>query len=98
MKFRGCVVMLASLTLSSCVAYPALVPPIDDSCRLVTREFTLKAKEFAAVSDRCLQSLDSCLSEAALGAAIVAAAAVVSGSIVLVGNTIHWAERKGRCP
>jgi len=29
--------------------------------------------------------------------AVAAASAVVSGSIVLVGNIVYWAEKQGKC-
>ncbi|OAI51472.1 hypothetical protein AYO46_01400 [Betaproteobacteria bacterium SCGC AG-212-J23] len=30
--------------------------------------------------------------------AVAAASVVISGSVVLVGNTIHWLEKQGKCP
>ena len=30
--------------------------------------------------------------------AVVATTAVVSGSVVVVGNTVYWLEKRGKCP
>jgi hypothetical protein len=73
-------------------------------CQLVTNKLTLTLSEQG--SDALIGALEpphgcqkpECLLIIPLG--VVAASAtsiIVSGSIVVVGNTIHWVEKQGRC-
>ena len=60
----------------------------------------------SAASDRLevqqIGTLSSCQGEACAGAlvafgAVSAATAIVSGSIVIIGNVAYWLESKGQC-
>jgi len=97
------------LFISGCfVARPK--PNFDEKCKLVTKEYRLELSEeltedleddvFDSMFDQCEDIL--CIIAAPLGAmyAIGASGVItgtVSGSVVVVGNTVHWIERQGKC-
>lgn len=90
-----CTVPLATLLLSGCVALPAIDHSNPIPCAMVTRELKLTVVELQDVY-RCRRG-DECLAALALGTAVFAASTLVSGSLVIVGNTLHWMETNGRC-
>jgi hypothetical protein len=75
----------------------AFVPKVDSQqdyakhCELYTKELTLDAVSLGGLD--CGTS-SSCL---AIAAIVPATTLLVSGSIVLVGNTLHWLEYQGSC-
>ena len=92
MRQRVLPLLLLVLFLKSCIVYPKFAAsPEEFDCRLISRSLCLDA---FFLPGSCDIDLTSCL----LGLILVGGSStVVSGSIVLVGNTIHWLERKGRC-
>jgi hypothetical protein len=81
--------------LSACI----VVPTIDKNaaqqtnCQTFTKRMTLQSVNLGSAS--CGGSnAGECL---AAYLAVGAGSAIVSGSIVLTGNTIHWLEYQGRC-
>ncbi len=81
--------------LSACIAVPVIDHSRPVPCAMVTRELRLTVVELQDVY-RCRRG-DECLAALALGGAIFVASTVVSGSLVIVGNTLHWMETSGRC-
>ena len=81
------------LILQGCVVLPKTVED-DSNCGLYTKQMTLEMK---VISD--LSYMSGCHDEICLLLLLapVTVSAVVSGSIVLTGNTIHWIEKEGRC-
>jgi hypothetical protein len=61
-------------------------------CKTYTRSMSLKAIPMTPDSIACGD--EACL---AVLAVISAGSALVSGSIVLTGNTLHWLEYQGTC-
>lgn len=86
------------ISLAATLAACAVVPTVDRSvtafdCQTFTKRMTLKTVDLG--SGGCGGgSAGECL---AAYLAIGAGSALVSGSIVLTGNTIHWLEYQGRC-
>ena len=89
-------VLLVISLISSCT----FVPKVSDNqenlfeCSMFTRKLTLSATKYEdGMCDDV--NLETCL----LGMAIVvpAGSLVVSGSLVLIGNTLHWLEYQGTC-
>jgi hypothetical protein len=81
--------------LQGCVFYPRTIPSAEEKCRTVSREWVLDSVQmggFGSCSGR-----DCAYLLVAVGA-VAAASAVVSGSVVLVGNTVYWLEKRGKCP
>lgn len=73
------------------MATPKVVEYYDAGCSVQTRKVVLETQPLGNLS--CTQSSD-CM---ALVLAISASSAIVSGSIVVVGNTAYWLERVGQC-
>ena len=98
--FRMCIIVLSLSLLSACVFFPKTSPNQYDggSCGTVTKKLRLEVKvkkKYSICSTRELKkSLGICL---VLSGIAASATAVVSGSVVLLGNTIHWVEHKARC-
>ncbi|MBU1426959.1 MAG: hypothetical protein KKH12_03790 [Gammaproteobacteria bacterium] len=80
--------------LTACVVVP-VVDRYDDTpstCKTYTRSMSLKAVEMTPNNARCND--EACF---AVVLAISAGSVLISGSIVLTGNTIHWLEYQGTC-
>lgn len=69
--------------------------PVD--CELLTKELDLKTH--TAEGEIHVRSCghDQCMVQVAVYSVVPVGSFVVSGSIVLVGNTAHWLEKQGRC-
>jgi hypothetical protein len=80
--------------LSACVYVPRTVEVRDPECGVVSRQMRLELEQVAYVSG-CRN--ESCALAVAGAGVVGAASAVVSGSIVLVGNMLYWLEKQGRC-
>ena len=79
-------------TLSACVVVPVESPPAPNTCNTYTRSMSLQTVELNA---GCSGSrADACV-VAAL--AVSAGSVIISGSIVLTNNTVHWLEYQGSC-
>lgn len=92
-------IILISTMLSGCFFYPKAAREPYNQCKLVTRKLTLGMKTARGFNI----SSSSAKPEALLGALGVGVAAstatlIVSGSIVILGNTVHWLEQEGSCP
>ena len=82
------------VTLQACVFVPRTTEVYDFDCRVSSRQMDLQAVEIGGFG-RC-QSRECAVILVAVGAT-AAASAVVSGSIVVVGNVVYWLEKQGRC-
>ena len=85
----------AAMLLCACMTVPVIDHSRPGPCPMLTRELTLTVVEMRDAY-KCGQ-VNDCLAVLALGSALFVASTVVSGSVVIVGNTLHWMERNGRC-
>ena len=82
--------------LSSCAVVPKVSQdPDNERCKLSTNKMELDI----IGSTNCTKTGDpkevvGCL---ALAAGAMTVTGIISGSIVLSGNTIHWIEKQGKC-
>lgn len=84
--------ILVTFLVSSCTFVPRVThDPDNPRCRLVTKKRSLRLI-VPRVSTVCQDQY--CF---ALAVVYTAATGVVSGSIVLVGNVVHWLEKVGKC-
>lgn len=96
----GKVINVAALcfVVSGCVFFPSVSDQQDyiDECDMLTKELTLSS-ELYDLHRGCGSDVNApaCYLAMALGAPAISY--VVSGSIVLAGNTLHWLEYQGRC-
>jgi len=97
----GLAVVLA-LSLTSCVYVPVVdEPDASASCKTYTKTMSLNTIEMSekiniGAGGDC--GRNDCAALALAGVIVVTAgSAIISGSIVLTGNTIHWLEYQGTC-
>ena len=80
-----------------CVYAPQLVTRYDEDCGIELRHMQLTVEQIGLIrpGDRC--SGKDCLDLLAAQLLLVPASAVISGSIVLAGNTLFWMQKQGQC-
>jgi len=90
MMKKNFAIILMTFSLSSCIFYPKIADEQVAGCELVTKQLTID-----------LISLDADIGSDPRGVVILAAfggtTLIVSGSIMVAGNSIHWLEREGTC-
>lgn len=80
--------------LQACVAYPKTTPDRDNKrCDLVTKKLRLATEKDAYKVAAKIDPISAVVSAGLLYGVTV----VVSGSVVLVGNTVHFLEKQGQC-
>ena len=97
LKSKLMLIILLSLLVSSCVYYPRKIEHYDAECKITFNTLELETKE---MKDACAKTNSNDPSGAACLTGILtlsAASAIVSGSLVVVGNTAYWLEKEGRC-
>jgi predicted small integral membrane protein len=99
MSPRSAAAILACTLLSSCVVVPVTVVGYDPDCRIVTHQMQLKTVQADMTINCATRGTNNPACLEWLEAAIVTAtgSAIVSGSIVVVGNVIYWAEERIGC-
>lgn len=91
--------LLISMLLSGCLVQSELVYDPDNwDCQLAT-----KKRKLVLDHDRmfdCGPADNETLAIMCMATVLVATttSAVVHGSVVVVGNTVHWLEKAGKCP
>ena len=83
------VMTVLAYMLSACVL-PKTVANDSPDCKTATKKMTLEVLEYQGVY--CYGHED-CLAVATVWLATTA----VSGSVVIIGNSVHWLEEKARC-
>lgn len=86
--------LLASALASGCIVVPVTVQTYDAGCQLVTRHLELQAVQLGEINHCANQG---CVALVIAAAGVTAVTAIVSGSIVVVGNMGYWAERRAGC-
>ena len=87
--------------LQSCVFFPRTTSENKTLCHLQPRQMELDVTDISGdfgLHHHNMHCDDDCLAVTLGGIVVVSAgSAIVSGSIVVVGNTLHWLEEQGRC-
>ncbi len=83
--------------LASCVFVPeeSEKQKYADNCHMYTKQLTLSAEEIKGNLCTSDDSAEACLM--VYGVILPVSSFVISGSIVLIGNTLHWLEYQGPC-
>lgn len=91
------IVVLLFIALSGGCAYqPSVSKQQEQNCQLYTKKLALEQVETdGQVQISC--SGKGCETVLLAHAIIPAGSFIVSGSVVLVGNALHWMEREGTC-
>ena len=87
-------IAFACTVLSGCVIVPVTVEDYDAECRTVTHHMELQAVQLGAIASCNNQT---CAAMVIAAAGVTAASAIISGSIVVVGNAAYWAEHRAGC-
>lgn len=96
---RLAIIMLTS-TLCACIVAPKKVASYDEKCRVSTQKIELTMEQMHLFND--IDCLNKSCEDQFIGALIISTfvtttSAVLSGSVALVGNTLYWAEKQGKC-
>lgn len=99
------VALISAVFLSSCIL-PKFSTEEEPPCQLWTRklEISVSSGEGRVIVDAMVSALSHCDTPECLMIvplailAIPVSSFIVSGSIVVAGNTVHWIEEQGRCP
>lgn len=94
-------ISILCFSLMACTVSPQIMPPsTDSSCHLTTREVELDYEWLPAnfYQVNCHNKIEECLGGTVAVAGLwTVGSTLVSGSIYLTGNTLHWLEYQGRC-
>jgi hypothetical protein len=92
--FLGLGAAAAVLGLSGCIYTPRTTQTFDEECQTQAHHMSLEREEQVKLMGCTQQGCAALLVAAGL---VTVASAVVSGSIVVVGNVVYWFEKQGRC-
>jgi hypothetical protein len=99
----GVLICLFLFTCILCISACAFLPeeiaddPTQNSCQISSPEWKLTFAEINDVTVCQGNGKDAAVCLLTIGLVVPAGSFVVSGSIVMVGNTLHWLEYQGRC-
>ena len=106
-SMRNVSLIIILLLIQSCIALPKTIPRENQGCLLLTKSMTIDYYTSPEMIDEAVEEMvhafasdchePECLLVFAPIIAISAGSLVVSGSIVVAGNTIHWIEKQGKC-
>ncbi|MEN8179854.1 MAG: hypothetical protein ABFS39_14725 [Pseudomonadota bacterium] len=91
MQIRIFVLLIACVFQVGCVFYPRQVQQYDADCEIKYKKLILEHNELRGIRINCTN--EGCLAALLL----IPIEAIVAGSIVVVGNTVYWLEKEGRC-
>ena len=80
--------------LQACIYLPKTKEVYDVDCRITSKHMELQPVQIAAIA-HC--GHNDCVAILAAAAATAATSAIISGSIVVVGNMVYWFEKQGQC-
>jgi hypothetical protein len=83
--------LTASVLVAGCVSTAREVEYYDADCEIQSRKMVLDVQRLGNLN--CTQSRECLATTLVIGAG----STIISGSIVLVGNTVYWLERVGKC-
>ena len=89
-------VLAATFLACGCVIVPVTVEGFDPDCRVATYHMELQAVQLHAF-DVC-RGGQGCDAAVLISLGVTAASVIVSGSIVVAGNVVYWAEHRVSCP
>lgn len=91
--WRTLAITLAA-ALAGCVYVPTVSNVYDPACHIEARQMTLQPVQLGGFG-QCAG--DGCIALLVGVGAVTAASVVVSGTIVVAGNTYYWFEKRGQC-
>jgi len=92
---KALVLAFLVVACTGCIVYPKKVRVYDPDCRVTSHKLTLEAEYlWGDCHGSTAEETEACL---LIIAGTAAASAAISGSIMVVGNTLYWLEKQGRC-
>ncbi len=92
--------MCLLVSLSGCFTVHAVSKPEDTYCNLITRELEVQLAD-DATSARFIADIGQSAGNSGEALALIIAVPVttfiISGSVAVVGNVVHWVEKQGKC-
>ena len=99
-------ILFLSILIGGCLVIPKTENSIVNNCELVTNKWTLEIYNIGSNNecygcDEFVRGILECGGEVEECVAILATVSlgwtVIAGSVVVVGNTVHWLEKQGTC-
>lgn len=87
-------IVTATVLLAGCIFLPQTSSVYNAECEIYERKMTLEAHQVGALGG-CHN--EGCVALLVVAGVVSATTAVVSGSVVVVGNVVYWLEEKGQC-
>lgn len=87
-------IVMATVLLAGCIFLPHTATVYDAECEILERKMTLEAYQVGALGG-CRN--EGCAALLVVAGVVSATTAVISGSVVVVGNVVYWLEEKGQC-
>ena len=85
---------LAVMLLSGCVYMPETTTRYNAECGIYERRMTMQPYQVGSLMG-CQD--EGCVTGLVVAGVASAASAVITGSVVVVGNMVYWLERQGQC-
>ena len=82
------------LLLGGCVYMPETTTRYDPKCGIYERKMTMQPYQVGSLMG-CRD--EGCVTGLVAAGVVSAASAVITGSVVLVGNVAYWLEKQGQC-
>ncbi len=93
-------ITITSISICSCVVKPKKTSHYNAECDVITKKYELTVEQVKMFDDMNCEN-DDCkmqfTKEIAGSVIMVPLSAVVSSSIAIVGNTLYWLEKQGKC-
>jgi len=92
---KAMVLAFLVVACTGCIVYPKKVRVYDPDCGATSHKLTLEAEFlWGDCNAKSAEEAEVCL---LIIAGTGVASTAISGSIVVVGNTLYWLEKQGRC-
>jgi len=85
---------LTVMLLGGCVYLPETTVRYDPKCGVYERKMTMQPYQVGTLMG-CRD--EGCVAGLVAAGVVSAASAVVTGSVVVVGNVVSWLEKQGQC-
>lgn len=85
---------LAVMLLDGCVYMPETTIRYDPKCGVYERKMTMQPYQVGSLMG-CRD--EGCVTGLVAAGAVSAASAVITGSVVVVGNAVSWLEKQAQC-
>ncbi len=83
--------LTASMLVAGCVSTAREIEYYDAGCEIHSKKLVMETQPLGNLS--CTQSRECLAATLVIGAG----STIIAGSIVVVGNTVYWLERVGKC-